>query len=222
MSTPFLAATLEPGPPIHINGRLYVAASPGIHNTTHDSSAQGSQYCLWPDPITPRNCGPPLRVAVQYKDTLLMRRVLDGKGRLGPLFWASQEGPSLFSAATEAHGIQTLGEVDAQTQRDVGTLSSTMSQLPCDPKDGTLKCEGCAGGCQALSNINSIHTHNTYSIYNTCVPVPLEHQIHTYIQYIHTIHTYMGARCTRASTSASVLPTRGPTGLCRVPPTQTS
>ena len=46
-----LAATLEPGPPIHIRGRMYMAASPGVHNTTHDSSAQGSQFCLWPDPV---------------------------------------------------------------------------------------------------------------------------------------------------------------------------
>ena len=50
-------ATMEPGPPVHINGRLYFAGSPGLHNTSHDASAQGSQFCLWPDPLEPRNCG---------------------------------------------------------------------------------------------------------------------------------------------------------------------
>jgi len=149
-----LAATLEPGPPIHIRGRMYMAASPGVHNTTHDSSAQGSQFCLWPDPVSPRNCGPPSRVAVQYTDTLLMREVLPGGfGKLGPMFWASPTGPALFAAATKAHRIATLPEMDAQTQADIGTLSSR-SSIPCDPADGTLKCEGCPGGCQIYSSID--------------------------------------------------------------------
>ena len=71
-----LQATMEPGPFVHVNGRMYAGASPGIHNTTHDSSAQGSQFCLWPDPLNPRNCGPPSKVAVQYTSTLLMREIL--------------------------------------------------------------------------------------------------------------------------------------------------
>ena len=40
MTTAGLQATMEPGPFIHVNGRLYAGASPGVHNTTHDSSAQ--------------------------------------------------------------------------------------------------------------------------------------------------------------------------------------
>jgi len=155
LTTPELAATLEPGPPVHLNGRLYMACSPGIHNSSHDSSAQGSQFCLWPDPLDKRNCGPPTPVAVQYNHTLLMREVLPGgNGSLGALFWASEEPPALFAAATKAHGIRTLGEMDSQTFADVATLSSELPRLPCNASDGTLKCEACLGGCQIYSSID--------------------------------------------------------------------
>eukprot|EP00041_Stephanoeca_diplocostata_P013100 m.225866 g.225866 ORF g.225866 m.225866 type:complete len:213 (+) comp19217_c0_seq9:245-883(+) len=66
MTTPSLQVTLEPGPPVYLNGNLYFASSPGFHNTTHDASAQGSQFCLWPDPVDKRNCGPPSKVDVVY------------------------------------------------------------------------------------------------------------------------------------------------------------
>ena len=145
-------ATLEPGPPIHINGRVYFAVSPGVHNTTHDSSAQGSQFCLWPDPLEPRNCGPPSDVAVQYSDTLLLREVRNSS--LGRVFWASNHGPSLFATATARLNISTLAQMDAQTIRDVETLSATKDVASCAATDGTLKCEGCAGGCQVYSSID--------------------------------------------------------------------
>lgn len=41
MTTLGVPTTLEPGPPVYLNGRMYMAASPGFHNTTHDASAQG-------------------------------------------------------------------------------------------------------------------------------------------------------------------------------------
>lgn len=155
MTTAKLAATLEPGPPIHLNGRLYAASSPGIHNTTHDSSAQGSQFCLWPDPVDPRNCGPPSKVAVQYNHTLLMRAIHPGKlGDIGSLFWASKHPPALFAEATAKLGIKTLSEMDTQTQKDISILSATEETIPCNPSDGTLKCEFCEGGCQVYSSID--------------------------------------------------------------------
>ncbi len=150
------AATLEPAPPLRVNGRLYAGASPGFHNTTHDSSAQGSQCCLWPDPLDPRNCGPPSAVAVQYNGTLLLRRVGKGGAPLGPIFWATHLGvPSAFAAASRVHGIKTLAEMDAQTRTDFAMVGATSVKTPCAPKtDGTLKCEACAGGCQIYSGID--------------------------------------------------------------------
>ena len=150
--------TMEPGPPIHINGRLYFAGSPGVNNRTHDSSAQGSQFCLWPDPLEPRNCGPPSNVAVQYVDTLLMREVKLGAewGTLGDVFWASETGPPLFAAATAALGIKTLVEMDPQTAGDLKSLGGSTAPTPsCDPKrSGSTKCEACPGGCQLQNTIN--------------------------------------------------------------------
>jgi hypothetical protein len=153
------AATMEPGPPIHINGRLYFAGSPGVNNRTHDSSAQGSQFCLWPDPLEPRNCGPPSKVAVQYVDTLLMREVKLGMewGTLGDVFWASETGPPLFAVATAALGIKSLAEMDAQTAGDLKSLGGSTAPTPsCDEVSGSTKCEACPGGCQ-LQNTISYH-----------------------------------------------------------------
>jgi len=147
-------ATLEPAPPVHLRGHLYAGASPGFHNSTHDSSAQGSQCCLWPDPLDPRNCGPPNDVAVTYNGTLLLRRV-QADGSLGPIFWATHRGaPPAFAAATRVHGIRTLADMDAETQADLLILGPTKVAVPCDPQDGTLKCEACAGGCQIYASID--------------------------------------------------------------------
>jgi hypothetical protein len=150
MTTADLAATLEPGPAIHVNGKIYAAASPGVHNTTHDSSAQGSQFCLWPDPINPRNCGPPSDVAVQYSSNLLMREVLPN---LGEMFWQSAEAPALFAAATKMLNIKTIVQMDSETQKDIMPLTAT--DVPCESsnKTGTLKCEACKGGCQLWNHI---------------------------------------------------------------------
>ena len=56
-------------PPVTINGRLYWGASPGKPT----GAAQGAQFCLWPDPVNPRNCGPP--GGKKYKGILVMREV---------------------------------------------------------------------------------------------------------------------------------------------------
>lgn len=165
MTTTSLQATMEPGPFIHVNGRLYAGASPGIHNTSHDSSAQGSQFCLWPDPLNPRNCGPASKVAVQYNSTLLMRQILPvtaedleaGISPLGPLFWASKTGPALFAEASKALNIITAAQMDTQTQLDLATLAKTQhgGSTTCnETRDATLKCEACPGGCQIYSSIN--------------------------------------------------------------------
>jgi len=96
MTTDDRAAALFVGPPIRINGRQYVGASPGEPT----GAAQGAQFCLWPDPLDlpkdeggRRNCGPPGHK--QPKDTLLMREV-KGIGELGKIFWFSNEGMDFF------------------------------------------------------------------------------------------------------------------------------
>jgi len=155
LTTLSLALTLEPGPCIHIRGRMYCGASPGFHNTSHDSSAQGSQFCLWPDPLDPRNCGPPSKVEVHYNHSLLVREVRHG-GSLGPMFWGAPDVPKAFQAATAAFHIPALPDMDAQTQEDFRQLAARFDagETPCDPeKDGTLKCEACAGGCQIYDSI---------------------------------------------------------------------
>ena len=138
---------------MHINGKLYAACSPGVHNSTHDSSAQGSQFCLWPDPVNPRNCGPPSDVAVQYSSTLLMRQVFP---TLGEVFWQSAEFPTLFESVTKELKIKNILQMDDETQRDIMGLSATSQQVPCQSSNitGTLKCEACAGGCQIWNHID--------------------------------------------------------------------
>jgi hypothetical protein len=85
MTTSARAAALFVGPPIHINGRQYVGASPGQPT----GAADGAQFCLWPDPLDIngkdhiRNCGPPAEghksKGKQYPHILLMREVKKGK-----------------------------------------------------------------------------------------------------------------------------------------------
>jgi hypothetical protein len=155
MTTSDQQAALFVGPPIHINGRQYVGASPGIPT----GAAQGAQFCLWPDPldVPGRNCGPAGHK--QAKETLLMREIKPGIGNLGPIFWAdkSNEVPTGWEKASAQHKFLTLREVDAQTQADVAQLytPTPMDKLPCGPAstDGTLKCEACLGGCQLYDSI---------------------------------------------------------------------
>merc|ERR1711964_683017 len=115
-----------------------------------DASAQGSQFCLWPDGLDPRNCGPPSSVAVHYQGSLLLREVRSG-GALGPMFWASDMAPELFAPTTAAFGIPALDDMDEQTRMDLLAVRRRFAagETPCDSeRDGTLKCEACAGGCQ--------------------------------------------------------------------------
>jgi len=166
MTTPGLMLALEPGPPVRVGGRVYAAASPGVRpdaGNKHDVDAQGSQFCLWPDPLNPRNCGPASDVAVQYEDSLLLRRVLPGGAGLGPIFWASQAAPALFAAASAALNISALPAQDAQTRADIAALHDgepAMYEPGCGPgsagaaRDGTLKCEACRGGCHIYASID--------------------------------------------------------------------
>eukprot|EP01084_Bolivina_argentea_P234695 395100_1 len=94
LTVPNVAATMFVGPPIMINGHLYVAASPGLNN---NKPADGAQFCLWPEPIEPRNCGPPKKA--QYNNTLMMRQIYDGICNFCPLFWASTIAPIQFEKA---------------------------------------------------------------------------------------------------------------------------
>jgi hypothetical protein len=147
MTTPGKVAALFVGPPIVLNGRQYVGASPGVPT----GAAQGAQFCLWPDPLSDgtegRNCGPPGHS--QDGSSLLMRRVLPGIGNLGPIFWAAEQVPADWAAASKALGIGALPAQDAQTVADVRPLSPREAFTPCaDPAtSGTLKCEACTGGC---------------------------------------------------------------------------
>ena len=127
----------------------------GFHNTSHDSSAQGSQFCLWPDPLNPRNCGPPSKVEVHYNSSLLLREVRRG-GQLGPMFWAAPAAPVQFASATAAFHIPALPQMDSQTQADLAAVDASFAagETPCaELKDGTLKCEACRGGCQIWDRI---------------------------------------------------------------------
>ena len=146
LSTPGKPAALFVGPPIVIGGRQYVGASPGVPT----DAAAGAQFCLWPDPLADaaetRNCGPPGR---RQDGALLMRQVLPGVGKLGPLFWAATEVPAAWAAASAELRIEALPAQAAQTVADVGRMSPHAAFEPCaDPSSsGTLKCEACAGGC---------------------------------------------------------------------------
>lgn len=147
-------AALFVGPPIHINGRQYVGASPGQPT----GASNGAQFCLWPDPINPRNT---VGDKPETDGTLLMRQVLPGLGNFGPIFWAERSIPPLWAEASQALGFKLVSEMDAQTQADIVTLRPDLPVLPCDPKSGTLKCEACLGGCPLYSKLPSELKSNT-------------------------------------------------------------
>jgi hypothetical protein len=113
ISTDATPTALFVGPFVWLNGNVYAAASPGILGPK-DAAAQGSQFCLWPDPVTPRNCGPPSYA--QEKDTLLMRRVLGGQGVFGPMFWATATAPPAWVGVSKILGIKTLNEMDSEVR----------------------------------------------------------------------------------------------------------
>eukprot|EP01084_Bolivina_argentea_P050637 93132_1 len=144
------------GPPIHINGREYVGATPGIWNDSSDQSAQGAQFCLWPEPINPRNCGPPGQQGItgQTNNTLMMREIKPGLGNLGPIFWASNIAPTQFSKQTKTFKIPTLNEMDTETQKNINSLNKEMKGFCQNEDSGTLKCEVCPNGCQLYNSID--------------------------------------------------------------------
>lgn len=149
LSTAALPVALFAGPFALLNGRLYASATPAVIAT---GDAQGSQFCLWPDGVDPRNAGPPGQR--QPVGTLLLRRV-DGLGLLGPLFWAADVVPRGFGPASAAAGVLTLNETDAATRADVALLSADLPALPCaDPRTGgTTKCEAVKGGAQTYETL---------------------------------------------------------------------
>jgi hypothetical protein len=116
--------------------------------------AQGAQWCLWPDGLDPRNCATPDRPGSQPTGLLMMRQVLDvSTMETGRVFWASRNPPAVYAAAAAANNVARLEDMDAQTIADVATLTPTMDNLPCDTMHGTLKCEGCVGGCHLMDTI---------------------------------------------------------------------
>jgi hypothetical protein len=172
MTTSSHAGAMFVGPPIHLNGRQYVGASPG----TPTGAADGAQFCLWPDPIDAprRNCGP--AHGTEYADILIMREVRSGTGGLGPLFWANAANavPGLWAAAGAAAGIVTLNQTAAQTQADLALMFGMADPgpgkdlaVPCGPaSEGSLKCEACPRGCHLYDDnggapVGNERTHYT-------------------------------------------------------------
>ena len=149
LSTAALPVALFAGPFAVLNGRLYASATPAVIAT---GDAQGSQFCLWPDGVDPRNAGPPGQR--QPVGVLLLRRVL-GLGLLGPVFWAADAVPEGFAPASAAAGLLTANQTDAQTRADAALLRADLPQLPCgDPaSSGTLKCEAVARGAQEYERL---------------------------------------------------------------------
>eukprot|EP00759_Apiculatamorpha_spiralis_P018527 PhF_6_TR24845/c0_g1_i4/m.34276 len=96
MNTSIWFATQFAGPFAVLNGRLYASATPGVIG---EGKASGYQFCLWPDGLDPRNAGPPGHM--QPKGVLMMRRVYDGVGNLGPVFWVSNQVPLGFEESAK-------------------------------------------------------------------------------------------------------------------------
>ena len=140
-------AAMFVGPPLVIRGRQYIGAAPGKPL----DAAAGAQFCLWPEPIAPKNCGPPHG---KRQNGLLMREV-EGVGRLGPIFWAADAAPPEWEKASARFGVRVLKDMPAETRADVAALGRLPSDRPpCDAAGGTLKCEACRGGCQLYDAIN--------------------------------------------------------------------
>ena len=149
--------SLEPSPSIQINGHVYATASPAFINYTLKDLhvAQGAQCQLWPDSIDPRNCGPSASYAVEYKHTLLLRRIYSNF-TLGPMFWGSYDAPEIFSIQTKTFDIQTFTKnMDETTYEDLkDILKSNNVNPPCNTfESGSMKCEWCKGGCMLYDTI---------------------------------------------------------------------
>ena len=156
LSTSAQPVALFAGPFATLGGaaqRLYASATPAVIAT---GDAQGSQFCLWPDGLDPRNAGPPGQA--QPVGTLLLRRVLPGLGNFGPVFWAADVVPRGFAPASAAAGLLTANETDAETQADVAELRATRQangRVPCPDSatSGSLKCEACVNNCQVYEDL---------------------------------------------------------------------
>ncbi len=138
MSTTAHPAALFAEPFLHINGRVYAAASP-------------TQFCLYPD---------------QYFAKLLLREVDPTRvGAFGKMFWAAGAIPAGFEEASALRGVVTLKDMDAQTQADIAMLQDPMF-VPCNLTRGTAKCEYCLGGCQpwSLVNVTGLENERTHFV----------------------------------------------------------
>ena len=84
-----------------------------------------------------------------------MRRIYPGLGVApGDVFWVSPDAPAKeLEEASELNHIKKLSEMDTETQSDIAALTYRMDDLPCNNSAGTLKCEGCRGGCQLYSSL---------------------------------------------------------------------
>jgi hypothetical protein len=60
--------------------------------------------------------------------------ITPGLGKFGPIFWASPKIPPGFEPVSNALGIVTVAQMDAQTQAEVAMLASPTFK-PCGPVD---------------------------------------------------------------------------------------
>lgn len=138
MSTTANRVALFAEPALHINGRVYAAASP-------------VQFCLYPD---------------QYFSKLLLRQVYPGVAKFGPIFWAARAIPAGFEEASRINNVTTILGMDAQTQSDIAKLDDPKF-APCDPASGTPKCEYCYNGCQPWAdtvNVTGLENERTHYV----------------------------------------------------------
>ena len=137
------------GPTAILNGRRYATATPL------------PPFGLFPYPFasTP--------TSEEDSNTLLLREVKPD-GALGPIFWASSKVPTGFEEASRRYNISTSTALGATVRADLALLADRR-RLPCDVTQGTLKCEGCIGGCG-----NTTHWERThYRVPHSAVEVIL-------------------------------------------------
>lgn len=92
----------------------------------------------------------------------MMRRIYPGVGTPpGPIFWVSDDAPAKeMEEASKLNGIGNLRDMDLRTKADVSLLGPHMDNLPCTTTAGTLKCEGCRGGCQVYKTLPKVGLAN--------------------------------------------------------------
>ena len=134
---------MYPSPALHINGRVYAAAS-------------RSQTELYP---------------VEWFKDFILRSVDTARlHTFGPLFWSGDIVPPGFDVISAQLGILTLNETDAVTQGDIrgSGLGNHTAPLPCEALPGvvTRTCEGCIGGCvpQATFEAQLLNERTHYTL----------------------------------------------------------